>query len=74
MKPLVTVIALTAALCGCDSSSKMKALSDNELAAKYGQCLDKQPTAPGRVTACENLRKECDRRREELDIYACRTY
>ncbi|MFT5084653.1 MAG: hypothetical protein ACI9Y1_002708, partial [Lentisphaeria bacterium] len=28
------------------------------------------PTSPGRVTACENIRKECERRRKDGN-FAC---
>ena len=49
-------------------------MSDNELAAKYADCLDNAPTAPGKATACENMRRECERRREELGSFMCRTY
>ena len=73
MRLIVSVVALVAALSGC-GGSKMEGMSDDELAAKYGQCLDKQPTAPGHVQACENMRRECERRRTELAKYVCRSY
>lgn len=73
MRPFVTVIALIVALGGCSGSS-LENLSDNALAEQYGECLDKKPTSPGRVQACENMRRECDRRRTELGKYICRSY
>jgi len=73
MRLIVSVVALAALLSGC-GGSKLEGLPDEELAEKYGQCLDKQPTAPGRVQACENMRRECERRRTELGKYVCRSY
>lgn len=49
---------------------KMQAMSNQELAAKRDECVRKNPTAPGRVTACENIRKECVRRNKQGN-YAC---
>lgn len=72
MRLIVSVVALAAVLSGC-GGSKMQGLSDDALAEKYGECLDKQPTAPGRVQACENMRRECERRRME-GKYVCRSY
>ena len=65
----IYVLALT----GCEKSSKLKKLDDYDLAQRYGECLDKKPTAPGKVQACENLRRECERRRQELGSFICRS-
>ncbi len=65
------ILLATFVLIGCEGNSKMKAMSDFELAQKNSACLIGKPTAPGKATACENIRKECDRRRKELKIYAC---
>ncbi len=73
MRPIVFVFTFLAILTGC-SGSQMDRLSDEVLAQKYGECLDRQPTSPGGVQACENLRRECDRRRTDLGKYICRTY
>ncbi len=62
-------VVLTAVLllaCG----SKLKGLDNTELAAKRDECIQQNPTSPGRVTACENIKKECERRRKEGN-YAC---
>jgi hypothetical protein len=65
----VMVLVLTA----CDGrSAKIRQLNDNELAERYGFCLDREPTAPGKAQACENLRRECERRKEDLGSYVCR--
>ncbi len=48
----------------------MKSMSNQELAAKSDECIQRNPTAPGKVTACENIRKECERRRKEGN-FAC---
>ncbi len=50
--------------------SKWQKMSNQELAEKSTECVRKNPTAPGAVTACENIRKECERRREQKN-YAC---
>lgn len=63
----LSVVLLTA----CGGKSKMKGLSDFDLAQKNSACLSGKPTAPGKATACENVRKECERRRKELKNYAC---
>jgi hypothetical protein len=54
----------------CDGNSKMRQISNDELTAKRDKCLHGNPTSPGKVTACENIRKECERRRKEGN-YAC---
>lgn len=48
----------------------MKGMSNQELAAKRDECVQRNPTSPGKVTACENIRKECERRRKEGN-FAC---
>lgn len=67
-------MVLSVGLVACDSDSAIKDLGDFELAERYGQCLDRKPTAPGKAQACENLRRECERRKEELGSYICRKY
>lgn len=62
----MAVVLLTAA---CEGSA-MRNMSDGELASKRDECQRNNPTAPGRVTACENIRKECERRRTEGN-FAC---
>ena len=71
MKPLF-LVALCAALFAC-GDSKIRSMDDYELSERYGKCLDNKPSAPGSATACENLRKECERRRRELGFFVCRT-
>ena len=65
------VFTLLAAVCvtAC-GNSKMRGMSNAELVAKNDECIRINPTSPGKVTACENLRKECERRRKEGN-YAC---
>ena len=55
-------------LTGCEGG--MSDFSNQELAAKRDECVRGNPTAPGKVTACENIRKECERRQKEGN-YAC---
>jgi hypothetical protein len=60
-------------LAACDGGSKLQQMSDFELSEKYAYCLDKNPTSPGKATACENIRRECESRREQLGSFVCRT-
>lgn len=62
---LSTLLSLTAC-----SGGKMANMTSAELAAKRDECLARNPTSPGKVTACENVRKECERRRKDGD-FAC---
>lgn len=54
----------------CEGNSKMRKMDNAELASKRDECLRVNPTAPGKVTACENIRKECERRRTTGN-YSC---
>jgi len=60
-------------LTGCGGDSGLKALRDFELAERHANCLDREPTAPGKVQACKNIERECQRRKEELGLYICRS-
>lgn len=60
----VTVLMLVA----CDGG--LKSVSNQELAMKNDACVQGNPTSPGKVTACENIRKECERRRKDGN-FAC---
>jgi len=64
---ILLMCALLVAACG---NSKMRSMSNSELSSKRDACLRNNPTSPGKVTACENIRKECERRRQEGN-YAC---
>lgn len=71
MKPtrLFALIILCAfSLAACDKG--LRGLSNQELVAKNDACVMGNPTAPGKVTACENIKKECERRRKDGN-YAC---
>ena len=63
---LFTSMLLVLIACG----GALSGLENAELAAKRDECIRQNPTAPGRVTACENIRKECERRRKDGN-YAC---
>ena len=63
--PLTFLSLLTA--CG---DGKLAGLSNEEIAAKRDACIRNEPSSPGRVTACENIRKECEARRKKGN-YAC---
>lgn len=64
----IGICFFTLYLSACEG--KMQSMPNQELAAKRDECVRKDPTAPGRVTACENIRKECERRNKEGN-YAC---
>lgn len=72
MKSVFTV-SLTFVFCfilqACEG--KMQKMSNQELSEKRSQCLLNNPTSPGRVTACENIRKECEARRKAKTFYGC---
>ena len=58
-------------LCLACEPSRLERMSDFELSERYSQCLEKKPSAPGYATACENMRRECERRKVELGSYIC---
>ncbi len=58
----------TFGLTACEGG--MKSMSNQELASKRDECVQRNPTSPGKVTACENIRKECERRRKDGN-FAC---
>lgn len=70
---LPILLAFSFCLSACDNDSKIRTMDDYDLAQRYGHCLDKKPTAPGKAQACENLRKECERRKQELGSFVCRS-
>lgn len=65
----VIMIATLTLLYAC-GGGKLAGLSNEEIAAKQDACIRNAPTSPGRVTACENIRKECQSRRKKGN-YAC---
>jgi len=48
----------------------MQKMSNQELQSRHEECVQGNPSAPGKVTACENVRKECERRRKDGN-YSC---
>lgn len=62
---LVWVLGVSA----CDGGG-MQNMSNQELVAKNDNCMQRNPTSPGKATACENIRKECERRRKDGN-FAC---
>ncbi len=72
IRPLKLILVVTLMLFGlsaCDGGV-MKGMPNQELVAKRDECVQRNPTSPGKVTACENIRKECERRRKEGN-FAC---
>ncbi|MDN3637956.1 hypothetical protein QWY82_03945 [Simiduia curdlanivorans] len=70
--PHLILLATALLLVACEPS-RIERMSDFELSERYDYCLEKKPTAPGKATACENLRRECERRKRELGSYVCRS-
>ena len=68
----IFLVAVTM-LVGCGSDSGLQSLQDFELAERQANCLDREPTAPGRVQACKNIARECERRKKDLGLYICRS-
>lgn len=66
---LLAIMLFSFGLTACEG--KMQKMSNQELAEKRSQCLINNPTSPGRVTACENIRKECEARRKSGSFYGC---
>lgn len=66
---LIAIPLLTA--CGGDSG--LRSIADFELAERQANCIDRAPTAPGAVQACKNIARECQRRKEDLGLYVCRS-
>lgn len=65
---LICIVLTSLCLAACEGG--LKSMSNQELAAKNDECVRGNPTSPGKVTACENIKKECARRREEGN-FAC---
>ncbi len=54
----------------CDNS-KMRKLSDMELAEKAAECNSMNDPAPVLIQLCQNVKRECVRRQEDLNIFVC---
>lgn len=72
-KQLVGAVGLILLLAGCGDQSGLRSLRDFELSERHANCLDREPTAPGSVQACKNIARECERRKEDLGLYVCRS-
>lgn len=69
-KQIFFIVLAVSLMAACEGNSKMRAMTNSELVSKRDACMRNNPTAPGQATACENIRKECERRRGEGN-YAC---
>ncbi len=63
---LICAAVLLLSSCG----GGLSGLDDDTLTEKSDACINNPPKSPGRVTACENVKTECNRRRTERG-YAC---
>ncbi len=75
LKVLGYRILLAGFLCGLfvgcnEGGGALSGMSDQDLAKERSSCMRTNPTSPGRVTACENIREECERRRQKGN-YSC---
>lgn len=66
---LMLIIALAVIACK-PGQPRLRDLTNQELVGRRTECIRVNPTSPGMVTACENIRKECERRRKKGN-YAC---
>ena len=62
-KLLSIVVASTVFVAGCDN--KMSGLSDEDLADSMHDCGVNQNQSPGMAIKCDNIERECKRRRDE---------
>lgn len=70
MRIITFILVCLGLMVACEGNAQLRDLTDSELSSKRDRCLRNDPTAPGQVTACENIRKECDRRRAQGN-FAC---
>jgi len=70
MRALTLTISLLACFTLAACGKGLGSLTNQELVAKNDECVQGNPTSPGRVTACENIKKECAKRRKDGN-YAC---
>lgn len=68
--PCLMLLCLMLLVLACEGSTSVRRMSDEALMAKRDECLRRNPTAPGYVVACENIRKECERRKKARN-YSC---
>lgn len=54
---------------GCDRA--IEKVSDQELMGKYSECQNAENPSAAMGFACENYKKECERRRKETGRYIC---
>ena len=60
---LIIIFASIITLLTACGGGKLTGLENAELASKRDECVRQNPTSPGKATGCENIRKECERRR-----------
>lgn len=70
MQPIIFLLMCLCLVAACEGNAQLRNMPDSELSSKRDRCLRNDPTAPGQVTACENIRKECERRRAQGN-FAC---
>ncbi len=54
---------------GCER--KIEQVTDDDLRAKYAECFDMNEPAAAMILACENYKRECDRRSKKIGRFIC---
>ncbi len=62
-KVLSILLPLSLGLAGC--SNKLAEVSDEDLADTMYECRSSQDQSPGMAIRCDNITRECKRRRDE---------
>lgn len=66
---LALLAFLIAVSAGCDR--KIEKMSNQELQGKSTECQNAENPSAAMGFACENYKRECDRRRKEMGRYIC---
>jgi hypothetical protein len=69
LRAMSAMLVIMGLLGGC-GGSKLEGLSDTQLQDKAYACTREHNLSPGAAIACDNYRKECQRRRE-LGSFVC---
>ena len=66
-----TLLLATLLLASCEQQTGLSDLVDYELVERVNECIRVKDPSPGLGLACENVRKECERRNEQSIIDVC---
>lgn len=65
------ILTLTALCLTACSDSSFDHFSSAELQDRYTECTTSTSLQPARAAACENIRRECERRKKEKNRTIC---